>query len=298
MARKPTIFKTDEGAQEYAEAYKDSLSLWPVPFESITVPTSYGIVHLIASGNEGAPPLILLHMGAMSATMWYPNVEKLSKDFRVLAVDILNDLGKSIPTRPTRTKQSNAAWMVELVNTLGVDKAFIVGASNGGWLAMNFLIQAPERVHSVALLAPAGVLEPLSLRFYLTMLPVAIFPKESVLLFCTKPMASKDFVGDKRMAKQMLVGLRNRKMASSFDLAPPRPFSAKELCQIKSPVLLLFGELEMICNPHKALERARNTIPHIEAELIPKVGHGLSQEKPEIVNARLLNFFKRKEAFM
>jgi pimeloyl-ACP methyl ester carboxylesterase len=255
------------------------------------VTTSFGDIHIIASGKRDAPPLFLLPMGGMSATMWFPNVGALSEGYRVYAVDTLNDLGKSIPTRPTRTQHASAAWLVELFDALGVDSAFVVGASNGGWLAANLAIHHPERLRRIALLSPAGVFKPLSLKFYLTMLPVIIYPHERLLAICTKPMASKDFVGDKRMSDQMLVGLRTRSLASALALAPPISFSDKELRKIEIPCLLLYGELEIVCNPQKAVERARRTIPHIEAEIIPNAGHGLSQEKADIVNARLLKFF-------
>lgn len=290
--RKRTIFKTPKGANAYEKAYQESLTLWPVPFESIIVPTSCGDIHIIASGKMDAPPLFLLPMAGLSATMWYPNISALSQEYRTYAVDIPNDLGRSIPTRHTRNGHASAAWLLELFDELKVDSAFVAGASNGGWLAANLAVHTPERVQRVALLAPAGIFKPVSLKFYVTMLPVAVFPHERTLSVCTKPMASKDFVGEKRLANQMLTGFKNRSIAGAMNLAPPRSFSNEELRQIETPVLLLYGELEMICNPHKAMERARQIIPHITAEIISNAGHGLSQEKPDIVNAKLLKFFQ------
>ena len=69
-------------------AYDTALALWPVPYESFDVPTRFGNTHIIASGPKGAPPLVLLHATSASATMWFPNIADLSREYRVYALDI------------------------------------------------------------------------------------------------------------------------------------------------------------------------------------------------------------------
>ena len=76
---------------------------------------------------------------------------------------------------------------------------------------------------------------------------------------------------------------------SGYSGVMPSTFSDEELRQIRQPVLLLTGDQDRL-NPPKALERARQTIPHLEAEIIPQAGHFLSMEQPEDVDARILKF--------
>ena len=56
------------------------------------------------------------------------------------------------------------------------------------------------------------------------------------------------------------------------------------------PALLLIGAGEKIYNPQKAIDRAQRLMPDPTAEIIPKAGHPLNMEQPEIINARILKF--------
>ncbi len=62
----PGVFKSPEGEAEYQAAYDATLSAWPVPSKSIFVPTRAGLTHVLASGPEDAPPLVLLPMTFIS----------------------------------------------------------------------------------------------------------------------------------------------------------------------------------------------------------------------------------------
>ncbi len=185
---------------------------------------------------------------------------------------------------------ASAAWLLDVMDALDIEQAHIVGASYGGWLTLNLAIAAPERVKQIALLAPAGGLRPLGWKFFATMGPVALFPKKRFIRFMTQPMAAKGFVWNEPLLDQIRAGLRYRRMSKMFDFALPVVFSDDELRQLNVPVLLLLGDQEIICNPHKALNRAKRLFPHLDAEIIPGVGHGLSQEQPAYVNSRILDF--------
>ncbi len=290
MPRNSSIFRTAEGEAKYRAAYDATLGLWPVSCESLQVQTRFGVAHIIASGSENAPPMVLLHMMSTSATMWFPNVADLSRDYRVYAVDTMNDLGKSVPSQPTRNRSTSAEWLLDVLDALGIDRACIVGASYGGWLTLNLVIHAPERVKRIALLAPAGSFKSLSWKFFATLGPAAVFPFKSVLRIATRPMTAKGFVWNEFLLEQLRLGLRYRRVRSLFDLALPTVFSDDELRRINTPTLLLLGDNEIIYNPQAALKRATRLIPNIDAEIIPGVGHGLSQEQPELVNSRILEF--------
>ncbi len=81
------LFKTSKGQAQYFAAYAAALELWPVKHESRFVTTPYGQTHVISCGPEDAFPLVLLHAGQASSTMWFPNIAKLSAKFHVLALD-------------------------------------------------------------------------------------------------------------------------------------------------------------------------------------------------------------------
>jgi pimeloyl-ACP methyl ester carboxylesterase len=51
----------------------------------------------------------------------------------------------------------------------------------------------------------------------------------------------------------------------------------------------------MTMNEKAAFNRARQLIPHLEAELFPKAGHILNMEQPEVVDARILQFLGQRQ---
>lgn len=276
----------------YLAAYDAALALWPVPCDCLCVPTRMGTTHVIASGPESSPALVLLPMLSISSTMWYPNVAGLSRAYRVYAIDTLQDLGKSVPSRARGTRPASAGWLLDVLDGLEIDRAFMVGASYGGWLALNLAIAAPHRLRRIALLAPAGGLAPLSLRFFAAMLPAVLFPTPSTVSNAAHALAAEGFAADARLIQQLTVGFQNYRAWSMVGMALPRVFRDGELRQIEIPVLLLLGEHEIICDPQSAIRRATRLIPNVEAEVIPNAGHGLSLEQPGVVNARVLRFFE------
>src|SRR3954467_6825909 len=83
-----TAFRTPAGATRYLAAYDAAMKSWPVSYEEIDIPGRFGTTHVIASGPEAAPPIVLLHGYMATATMWSSNIAALSKEHRVYAVDV------------------------------------------------------------------------------------------------------------------------------------------------------------------------------------------------------------------
>jgi pimeloyl-ACP methyl ester carboxylesterase len=70
--------------------------------------------------------------------------------------------------------------------------------------------------------------------------------------------------------------------------------SDDELRSLRMPVLLLFGDGEVIYNSATALDRARRLVPHLEGELIPRSRHDMCFTQSRIVDARVLDFLKKR----
>ena len=56
-----SIYKSPEYKAKLMTIYDAKLAQWPVPYESVFVNTSYGKIHVIVSGPENAPPVLLIH---------------------------------------------------------------------------------------------------------------------------------------------------------------------------------------------------------------------------------------------
>ena len=68
------------------------------------------------------------------------------------------------------------------------------------------------------------------------------------------------------------------------------PLSDTELRSLRMPVLLLYGDKEVICDAAIAFDRARQLLPHFEGELIPGCRHDMCLSQSRLVNARVLEF--------
>lgn len=285
-----SLFKSTEGQARYYAAYDKALALWEVPYECLRVATRFGATHVIASGPRAAPPLILLHGIAISSTMWYPNIAELSRDFRTFAVDVIGDAGKSVPSHRLKNRGEYARWLLDVFNELGIEQADVAGLSYGGFLTLNFALQAPDRVRRIVLLAPAGCFVRFRLAFWLRMASGMFIPPRAAFKSLIPWISARKDAAESPVFEQMLV---HWLFGSAHLNVWPRVFTDEELRRLSVPTLLLIGDREVIYDPRVAIGRATRLIPRIEAAIIPDASHFLTFDQSESVDAGLLSFLKQ-----
>jgi pimeloyl-ACP methyl ester carboxylesterase len=286
------LFKTPDGQARYLAAYDAALRLWPIPHESHFVVTSYGRTHIISCGPNDASPLVLLHAGQASSTMWFPNVAHLSRSFHVLAVDTVGEPGKSIPARPYASSRDCAAWLEGVLRAMDIDKTHVMGLSRGGWLALNLALYSPDLVDRIVLLSPAAAFIRLNRFFSAVVQATMRVPTRLVSRLALNSWVARGFAVNRVFAEQFTIGLQNWNWAVNrlgYSGIMPCTFSDEQLSQVSQPVLLLIGDQDRL-NPPSAIERARRTIPRLEAGIVSPAGHFLSMERPESVDALVLKF--------
>ncbi len=103
--------------------------------------------------GEGKP-LLILHGLYGSSDNWVSIAKVLAKDFCIHAIDLRNH-GRS-PHSPIHNYEVMAEDIKEYLDTHNIDKAFLLGHSMGGKVAMLFTLNYPERVKKliVADIAP------------------------------------------------------------------------------------------------------------------------------------------------
>ncbi len=148
------IYTSPESQARCLAVYEAALAQWPVPYEQLDLPTRFGNTHIITCGDPASSPLVLLHGQWASAVMWSNLAGQLSRDFRLIALDQIDDAGKSRPTRLPAGRPDYVEWLLEVFDGLGLVQPGLAGLSYGGFLALNFALAAPERVRRLALLCP------------------------------------------------------------------------------------------------------------------------------------------------
>jgi pimeloyl-ACP methyl ester carboxylesterase len=286
MKKRLPIFTTPEGRAKYVAAYEAMFDLWTVPHEAVDVKTGYGSTHINVSGPDDGFPLVLLHAAGLSSTVWFANIAELSAHHRVYAVDVIGDAGRSVADRLLMKRTDYAQWLREVFDGLNIERCYLLGHSYGGWLTLNMALAYPERLQKIVLLAPAASFYPLGfmtkLILYLGEFKIHL-PARSIL----QVAAAKGTVLEETFIHLMETVTRYCSPATMF----PTVYTDEELKQIDLPALLLIGSGEKIYNPQKAIERAQRRMPELTSEIIPKAGHLLIMDQPEIINAHILKFF-------
>lgn len=96
------------------------------------------------------PPLILLHGYLESLDIWKEFIPGMTKDFRVIAIDLPGH-GHSKLLAPVASMELMADAIVEVMETLQIEKACVVGHSMGGYAALAMLENHPNRVQGLCL---------------------------------------------------------------------------------------------------------------------------------------------------
>ena len=105
-----------------------------------------------------APVVVLLHGSPGSKRDFAAVVPDLAKHHLVLVPD-LPGFGASEREIPDYSFRAHARYVLELLDSLGVDDAHVVGFSMGGGVALSMADLAPRRVRSITMLSAIGVQE-------------------------------------------------------------------------------------------------------------------------------------------
>ncbi len=122
-----SIYKSLAGQKAIMDLYDSMLARWPVPHESIYLPTRHGDTFVIASGPESAPPLALIHGAGSNSMTWAGDIAEYSIKYRTYAVDLPGEPGKSAPNRLAWDGPAFAEWLADVFEALKIEKAVIVG---------------------------------------------------------------------------------------------------------------------------------------------------------------------------
>src|SRR3954453_9382966 len=101
---------------------------------------------------KGAPTLLLLHAAMGSARRYFGWVPHLSRDYRVVRLDLRGHGRSQVPAADQRLALERlVADVGELLDHLGLEAAHIVGNSAAGYLGQQLAMTRPERVLSLSL---------------------------------------------------------------------------------------------------------------------------------------------------
>lgn len=224
--------------------------------------------HYIEQG-EGFP-LILLHGNGEDLSYFVHQMEPFAKHFRVIAIDTRGH-GQTPRGDAPFTIRQFAEDLLAFMDGQRIEKAHIVGFSDGGNIAMVFALAHPERVERLILnganLDASGVKRSIQV-------PIEIGYRIAGLFAKKRPEARK---------KAEMLGL----MVNDPNVKP------ETLAQIQCPTLVIAGSKDMIKEEHTRL--IARSIPGAELVILPG-NHFVANQNPDAFNEAVLRFLTLRQA--
>lgn len=263
-------------------------------------------VHYRDEGRSDKPVLLLIHGVVASLHTWDDWLPAFCDEYRVIRFD-LPGFGL---TGPSNDREYSAQRMLKvlglLMDYLQITKASIAGNSLGGYIAWNFALQHPERVNKLVLIDPAGY----QMKKMPWMIASAALPGSTLLMPIWMPRALiaegvKQVYGERLRIKPNVIDRyynlsrrpgNRRSMMDIFRLLirvnrSELHASAQQIAQIKTPTLLLWGELDRWISPEH-VPLWRRDLPGIQIKTYPGVGHVPMEEIPQQSAADSLLFLR------
>ncbi|MCM1542593.1 MAG: alpha/beta hydrolase [Blautia sp.] len=224
------------------------------------------IRHFYIERGQGEP-LILLHGNGENCEYFKNQTGEFAKFYHVYAPDTRGH-GKTPRGGTPFTIRQFAEDLAGFMDARGIEKAHLLGFSDGGNIAMVFALHYPERVNRLILnganLDPGGVKR----RFQI--------PIEIGFRIAGKFSPKSD---------------RARENAEMLGLMVNDPnVTAEEISRIRAKTLVIAGTRDMIREEHTRL--IAESIPGAELVLI-RGNHFIAEKKAEIFNRKVLDFLKK-----
>ncbi len=241
-------------------------------------------------------PLLFLH-GAGGIVAWEGVLPLLSAKYHVYA-PLLPGFGQSTGLECLEDQFDLFMHGFDVIEALGLDRPYVVGESLGGWMAAEMAALRPKEIGRLALAAPVGlwrdeapvadlfgsmVHELVPYLFHNQNCPAAQRMMMMTMLFSDKDDRTQEQI------EILIMMSRGFRTAAKFLFPIPENGLERRLWRIKAPTLVVWGDQDRFISPIYA-EILRQKIANAEVVKIPKTGHVISLESPELLADALVRW--------
>jgi pimeloyl-ACP methyl ester carboxylesterase len=254
--------------------------------ESMATLASGQRVHYVDHGGDG-PTVLLLHSYLMDVDMFAPQVAALGADYRLIAMDERGQGGTPVDGPFDYWDLARDAF--GLLDHLGIERAAVVGTSQGGFVALRMALLAPERVSALAVLGTSAVAEdPLTAASYLELCEAwANGPSEVLLDILASVTLGRAGSSEWRDKWREIPVQRSRIV---LDALVSRDAILDRLGEIDRPALVLHGTKDVAYSVTRAEEIVAALPGAAPLVLVDGGAHFLSLTNPDEVNGPLAAF--------
>jgi len=255
---------------------------------------------LLVIDDGTGPPIVLLHAAVADLRAWDAMVGPLvAAGYRVVRFDARNFGGSTGDDVPF----TNRADVVAVLDSLGIERAVLVGNSRGGMTAIDTAIEFPERVVAVVGVGAGmggfeGVPNPEEVPIFKAYEAVdsaepfdaAALTEFEADVWLEGPGQPADRVDPAaREAFVAMAGPLNAPDHPSIRELPLEPAANDRLDEVRCPVLFVAGELDF-SDAVQAAQRIEAAAPQGRALIWPDVAHMIGMEQPERLAETIVEF--------
>jgi pimeloyl-ACP methyl ester carboxylesterase len=259
----------------------------------VDTPCAGGTIAWRIWGDATAAPLVVGHGGQGAWSHWIRNLDQLSSERLLIAVDLPGHGDSAMPA-PEDHRGISAALAAGLREILGARKADLAGFSFGGCAFAHLAAYYPELVRRLIIIGTGGLDTP---HGHVHLGRVAGLQGEE-----RKAMLRSNLLGlmlhhpesaDELAQHLLVVNARKARLAQVPELVIPDRL-VKILPQVNLPVDAIWGEHDRP-HPVPALQEQaiRRTHPNCDFRVIADAGHWVMYERPEAFNAALLDMVRQ-----
>lgn len=247
--------------------------------------------------NRGRPAVLLVHGLGGSVESWTNNIEALSRQLRVVALD-LPGFGYSDKPRMNYTIKFYRDFVAGFVKKMNIphhhqqQPLTVVGSSLGGHVAAELALGHPDVVSKLVLISPPGALPKSfagspALRRYVKVLQARSVEQAKKALYAVDGRPVTDEYALTVYERLSMPGAREA-FLSALAGSARAPRLGSRLERIKAPAMLIWGKDDAMI-PVKYAEpfiKARN----FRVVLLEKCGHRPHADRPAVFNSLVAGF--------
>jgi pimeloyl-ACP methyl ester carboxylesterase len=255
-------------------------------------------------------PVVFIHEFAGDYRTWEPQMRRFSRSHRCITYSQRGYLPSDVPDEPERYGQDIARTdVIALMDVLGIDRAHVVGHSMGAYTALHVGLRHPERCISVTA-AGCGwgsLADPAARQAMRNQ------AADTAKLFTEKTMAEAAAIYSDTPTRQahkyknprgyaefaaMLADHSAKGHALTMTMLQSRRPTLWDLeADLKGfavPLLVIVGDEDETCLDGSVF--LKRTAPTAGLLVVPRSGHTITSEEPEVVNDALAELFADAES--
>ncbi|MFQ5665825.1 MAG: alpha/beta fold hydrolase [Candidatus Binatia bacterium] len=241
--------------------------------------------HLFRGGR--GTPLLVLHP-EFGSNRWFPYHDRLAARFQIFA-----------PDHPGFGQSERPEWLdgiddlvfhyADLLDALGLARVSILGTSLGGWIAAEFAVTHPQRLHRIVLVGAGGIKVEGADRF-----DVFIHSVEETLQHSfhdpsrAAQLLPTEFGPDSIVDTYREAATLARLTWNPYFYDPKLP---RRLRRITAPTLIVWGDDDRFL-PAAHGEAYARLIPTATLQTIPECGHLVPLEQTDLFIQHVVRFLE------